>query len=444
MRIFHTILFFSLTCLIFFVFCADAEESDTDSPADQIAQGAGLSDLLKHAYENSPAIKAAREEWRESIEQYRVNTAYPDPQITVTYWPKSFADNLDAQKVETMLAQGIPFPGKLAAAGRGSRAEADYRRIALDRAVRDVVVNIRESCHELLYIREARRIALQNQELLSAMKTLGQTAYAENRGQLIDVMKAQSQTAQSGYDILLLEELEKTEAARMNSLLNREPESPIGTLTAEPFRPLVYQLEEIFCLAEKNREEIRMAAAEIRKSEAGADMARLENRPDFMFGIIYESDAAKEPEGSRESMSGFQFGMSLPLWWNKNSGRTGAAKAALEKAKAMSAAQVNETQAMVRENYFRLKNAQRLVVLYRDQLIPQASKSVETAQTWYDQKQGSFSDYLETQSVWYNFQLALARATADYGKYLARLEGLAGQSLTVREQESGCPQKDAP
>jgi hypothetical protein len=34
----------------------------------------------------------------------------------------------------------------------------------------------------------------------------------------------------------------------------------------------------------------------------------------------------------------------------------------------------------------------------------------------------------------YNFQLALARSRADYGKFLARLEGIVGISLTRKSE----------
>jgi outer membrane protein TolC len=90
---------------------------------------------------------------------------------------------------------------------------------------------------------------------------------------------------------------------------------------------------------------------------------------------------------------------------------------------------------MVRDAWFRLENADRLVRLYRDDLLPQAARAMESTGTLFKQGQGSFSDYVETQSAWYNFQLALARAKADYGKYLARLEKYAGRSLTRREAQ---------
>lgn len=55
---------------------------------------------------------------------------------------------------------------------------------------------------------------------------------------------------------------------------------------------------------------------------------------------------------------------------------------------------------------------------------------METAEIWNREDQGSLADFVETEAVWYNFQLALARSRADYGKYMAKLEGIVGIGLT--------------
>ncbi len=424
-----------LSVLILFPTLAFSDEQSMELLEQRLKTGPRLSDLMAYAYETSPMIEASRAVWKESLERYRVDTAYPDPEILLTYWPKSMANNLDLQKYEVMLSQTIPFPGKLTAAGEATKAGAAVNRLDLDRSVREVMIGIRESFHELSYIREAVRIAKNNQALLEQIRTISETAYAGNRSALIDVMKAQSQSAQSGYDELLLKELEITEITRLNALLNRDRDAAVGPLTAEPNEPVIYPLDDIFVLAEKNREEIRMAGEEIRKAEAEARVAKFETLPEFTFGLLYEEALEQDMTGTvRNESYGVQFGMSLPIRFDKNSGRTGSAKAVVEKTKAMAKTRLNETRALVRENYFRLQNAQRLIVLYRDKLVPEAAKAVERADVWNRQGQGSITDYLETQSVWYNFQLALARAKADYGKYLARLEGLAGQSLTKKEE----------
>ena len=112
------------------------------------------------------------------------------------------------------------------------------------------------------------------------------------------------------------------------------------------------------------------------------------------------------------------------------------AQAEVDKMRALNKVQVNETRSAIRDIYFRLQNSDRLITLYRDDLIPQANRAMQTAETWFKTGQGSFSDYVETAGAWYNFHLALARAKADYGKFLARLESLVGMSLTERETDA--------
>jgi outer membrane protein TolC len=203
-----------------------------------------------------------------------------------------------------------------------------------------------------------------------------------------------------------------------------------------PFQPAVYSLEEIYALSESRQEEIRMAEAQVEKAAVQADLARYQNLPEFRVGIFYAAigspDVPTPPEDAGQDAVGIQFGVNVPLWFGKNTARTEQAQAELEKTKADKAARIIETRTKIRNLFFRLQNAMRLIQLYRDELLPQASASMELAETWFREGEGSFSDFTETQSALYNFQLSLARARADYGKYLAGLERLAGQNLTEK------------
>ncbi|MBI5592104.1 MAG: TolC family protein [Deltaproteobacteria bacterium] len=429
--------FFAIPAMVFFVIVvslAQAAENELTVLEARIAGSPSLRDLLSLVYQTSPEVRAAKASWRGSIEKYRVETGYPDPTITTIYYPYDPSRDWGNKRVEAMFSQTIPFPGKLAAAGRVAETESEMAKLELDRTVRDTAVKVRESYHELQYIREAVRIADLNRSALEHLRNIGETAYAQNRTALYDVLKAQSQSGQVQYDRLLLEELERTEITRLNALMNRQPEAVIGPLQDEPQAPLVYGLNDIYALAETHREEIRVAAVGANKSRAEADVARYQNLPEFMVGFKYEYDAPDTPDAPANNFYGIQFGMTLPIWWNKNAGRREMARAGTEKAAALVSAQINEAHALIRETYFRLKNAERLLTLYRDQLLPQASKAMQTAEIWNREGQGSLTDFVETEAVWYNFQLALARSRADYGKYLARLEGIVGISLTRKPE----------
>lgn len=106
------------------------------------------------------------------------------------------------------------------------------------------------------------------------------------------------------------------------------------------------------------------------------------------------------------------------------------AKAEKSKAQAEKNVQINAIRTKVRTLYFKTLNAQRIATLYKVELVPQAARAMEMAEVWYREGESSFTDFIETQSVWYNFQLAMARAQADYSINLARLERMAGTYLT--------------
>lgn len=400
-----------------------------------------MSDAVAYALQNSPQISASRENWRMAVEKFRVVSGYPDPQFMITYFPEPIETRLGPQDWNATLSQMIPFPGKLTKAGEVAAADARIARITLDKAFRDVAVAIRESYHELAYIRTAAEIAARNAALIDELRKIGEAAYAQDRAAFLDVVKAQSQTGQIRYDMLLLEELEQTEITRLNGLLNRPPEAPLGTLTPIPVRPVVFGVEELYRLAEENQDEIRMAGEMVEKADAQKSLAGFENLPDFRVGLFYagigDPDVAMPPPDAGDDAVGIQFGMSIPIWFGKNAGRSDGAAAALRKSKAEKTARITRARTQVRAVYFKLRNAGRLVALYENDLLPQALRSMETAETWFREGEGSFSDFVEAQTTAYNFQLSLARARADYGKALANLERIVGQEVTVRPTDGG-------
>ncbi|CAB1080904.1 Heavy metal RND efflux outer membrane protein, CzcC family [Olavius algarvensis Delta 1 endosymbiont] len=439
----------TLSWIILLLFVAAVENAAASSLTEQdllrnlemntrLAQTVTVADLVTYAYLNNPSILSAKEAWKATVEKYRLATGYPDPQFSATYFPEPIETRLGPQDWKLDLSQVIPFPGKLSKAGEIVQVEARIAKLGLDKAVRDVTVSIRESFHEFSYIRKAKQVTGKNIQLLDHLRKIAETAYAGDRAIFFDVVKAQAQSGQLRYDALLLDELEMTEQTRLNGLLDRDPDAGFGRLQGVTFKPLVYSVKEIYRLAEEHQEEIQMARTQVEKADTKLDLARYENLPDFKVGMTYSAignpDVSNPPSNEGRDAFGVQFGLTVPLWFGKNKGRVGRALAEKEQAKAIKTLRINETQTRIRELFFRLENARRIMELYGKELLPQAAKSMEIAETWFRQGESSFSDFIETQAVWYNFQLAYARARADYGKYLARLEGLVGQNLTQKNE----------
>lgn len=392
-----------------------------------------LSDLLEYAYLTSPAVTASKKSWEAFIETYRVEKSLPDPQISATFFPRPIETRLGPQDWNLTLSQAIPFPGTLTQKARVLESDAAMARIRVDKTVKAVVAEVSSSFYELGYIQTAVAVAQANLALVRQMLQISENAYSDDKALFYDVSKARAQTAQLQYDLLLFNELEKTEKITLNSLLNRPPEAPLGQAAKVWPGKVVYSLEEVYDLTLAHQEDILLAEEQVNRSEQAVQLTRLETMPSFKVGLFYagigDPDVPNPPPDAGDDAVGVQFGMTLPLWLGKNQSRTARALAEKQNAQARKTEAANQVLARISRLWFKLENAERLIALYEKDLLPQAISSVRTAETWFKQGQGGFADFLEIQATAYNFQLSLARARADYAKTLVVLEQVAGVVL---------------
>ncbi len=413
---------------------AQTTMQDTDPNYSDLESDVTLNRLIEYAIQSNTRIVEAREAWRATIENRRLATGLPDPQFMFTYFPDPIETRLGPQDWNASLTQAVPYPGKLIKAGEIVDKDSEIAKLNLDKTIRDTATNVRIAFYELSYIRKAQQVAASNIELIAHLRKVGETEYAKDQAALIDMVKAQSQEGQLQYDILLLNELEMTEVTNLNSLLNRPPQAAIGELMLPAVTPPVYNLSELYDLAKLNQEEIIMMDKLVNQAEIKVDLAKAQRLPDFKMGAFYADigspDVDPKPSNSGRDAYGLQFGFSVPIWFGKNKSRVNRALAEKSRAVAAKQSQINDTHSNIHSIYFRLQNALRLITLYQDNLLPQAASAMQMAETLFREKQAGFSDFIEAQSTWYNFNLAISRATADYGKYLARLERLIGHRIT--------------
>ena len=418
-------------------FAGDVER--IDDIENRLSKKLFLSDLLNYALLTNPSITSSKESWKLAIENFRLGQSYPDPQLMTTYFPAPIETRLGPQDWNLTLSQAIPFPGKLTQQGKVLEKDGKISKLLLDKTIKNIVKSVSDSFYELIYIQDAIHIAKINFNLNQELLKISENSYADDKALFYDVSKAQAQTAQIQYDILLLEELEQTEKTRINTLVNREPDADLGIAQKLAFRQIVYELKDIYKLSQENQEDILIANEKIQKADELIKLSKFENLPSFKLGLFYagigDPDVSNLPRDAGDDALGIQFGLTLPLWFEKNKSRVSKALAGKQKARAQKMVITNKTHARISRLWFKLQNSKRLITLYKDNLIPQSLRSVKTAETWYREGEGSFSDFLEIQASAYNFQLSLARAKADYGKTLIKLEQLAGVILDRKSIE---------
>ncbi len=389
--------------------------------------------LIQIAYERNPRIESARTEWQAAVEKLPQITSLPDPMLMYGYFLRNVETRVGPQRHRLGFSQSFPYPGTLDAAGKVQIKQIEIQEKKYEQTVRDVIVDIKLSYHELAYLDRAIQITAQNQEILDHIVEITSTRYAQDEATFADLMKAQSQQAQLSYDLVLLRELKEVEQANIRALLNLPADTPLGLPAPVPYAVIETSLGELNERALEERQELQIAELMTQKAGEAIRLARMQSKPMFNLELMTIETGESLMLGTQDSGKDpwlISLGISMPLWGKKNRSRVREAelnqKSASENKKWM------ETQviANLKKMYFRMENSRRLVELYENSLIPQAEKTIEIAETWHQEGEPkSIAGLLETQSVWLNFNLARARAIADYQQNLARLEQLIGGSL---------------
>lgn len=408
---------------------ATPEQTDVST---LFAETLELPSLIRVAVNRNPKVIAAKARWQATVEQYPQVTALPDPMFMYGYFLRSVETRVGPQRHRVSFSQAFPYPGTLDAAGEVVKKAIEIEQVKHEQVIRDLIVQLKLSYHELAYLQQAVELTQQNRKLIASILTIATARYAEGKTTLNDVLKAQSQLAQLEYDLILLEELQRVEQANVNGILSVPSITSLGATMPVAYEPLDVTLADVEKQALAKRQELRIAALTIEKATKGIALAELQTKPMLKFDLMtIETGEALmlDAPGSGKNPFSIGFGITIPWSGLKNSSKVREAHQNHETVTANKRVLEDETKVALQKVYFRLENARRLVELYETSLIPQAGAAIELAETWHQEGPKSISGFLETQSVWLNFNLARLRAIADYQQNVARLEKLVGGKI---------------
>ena len=411
------------------------EASTPDQAADVTTLFAATLDmprLIQVAVDRSPKVRAAKAQWQAAIEQYPQVTALPDPMFMYGYYMRNVETRVGPQRHRLSFSQSFPYPGTLDAAGEVVKTAIEIARVKHEQVIRDLIVELKLSYHELAYLQRAVELTQQNHELVASILTIATARYAEGKAALNDVLRAQSQLAQLEYDLVLLAELQRVEHANINGILSMPSSTLLGATASIPYEPLNVPLADVEKQALSKRQELQIAALNVEKATEKIALAKLQTKPMLKFDLMaIETGKALMINAPDSGKDPFTIGIGVTIPWSslKNSSKVREAQQNREASTENKRVLEDATRVALQKIYFRLENARRLVALYETTLIPQAGAAIEVAEEWHQEGPKSITGFLETQSVWLNFNLARLRAIADYQQNLARLEQLVGGKI---------------
>jgi cobalt-zinc-cadmium efflux system outer membrane protein len=352
--------------------------------------------------------------------------APPMLEAQIWQWPINSINPANTNMYMFMVGQDLPGRGKREL--RAAVAEKDIELAQTDVTIRTrQIVNEVKQVYALLFIaRKATEVHLASVELLRQIADVAQAKYAPGRISQQDVLKPVVELSKLHGDLLMFEEQAGIAAARLNILLARAPEAPIGPLTEPTEQRLLPAPTELQQLAIDHQPELQRAQVEIERAEAELASAKQAYKPDFTVQGGYmllpnQTDAWLARVGVTWPRA--------PWSRNKISAHITEQIAVSETAKARERATQNMVRLAVQEAYIRAKSAQERAALLRTTILPQAQQTLDVSRIGYQTDKVDFQAVMDNQRTLLDAQLGYVRALSEFEQATADLERAVGADL---------------
>ena len=156
--------------------------------------------------------------------------ALSDPMVTFTQAIRSVETRVGPQLTTFMLTQAFPWFGTLDLRERVAVQAAVVQYHQYVAAQRGVIVRVKQAYYDLAYVDAALAVTEQEQSLLEHYERLAQTRFATGQGLQKAVMRLQAEITRVVNRLGMLRQQRATLAARLNTLRDRAPETPIHPL----------------------------------------------------------------------------------------------------------------------------------------------------------------------------------------------------------------------
>jgi cobalt-zinc-cadmium efflux system outer membrane protein len=386
-----------------------------------------LPGVIREALAANPEIVAARHQWAAASQRIAQARSLDDPTLSVQWWntPESF--NL-GQAANTIigLSQKFPFPGKLALKEQVASRSADITEQALRAKERDLIARVKQAYYELFLAHKAIEIHHEQIDLLTQFLQTAIAKFRTGKGSQVDVLKAQVELSTLHQQLPVLEQRRETAQAKINTLVDKDPRTPLGMPEEPRVERFARDLDELFHMAADTRPEVKAAGLALQRNERARALAHRQYYPDVTVAVQrFQNFQARDGFGAIMAIN-------LPFaFWTKPKydASVQEAGAAVAAARADLQTLENMTRFQIRDVLAKVRASWEVALLYRTTVLPQAEESLASARAGYRTGRSDFLNLIESDRALREFQLAYYRALVDWQQRVAELEQVVGREL---------------
>jgi outer membrane protein TolC len=345
-----------------------------------------LSWVISQVRSKDPALASARAEASAASQSALAAYAWAPPQLGLELMGLDAAnpDLSNSMQRKWSLTQELPFPGRTWGQGRVASHLSEARQADADLMAQQEFRAAREAFYGLAaadYLLEAlERVSQATKEMAQASKRRSSFGQLDRMGQFMDSMLAMEDSAVLGLIPLARQQRRSAEAA-LQRLMGADPTQPLAHPDLDPSAlpaKALPELEGAWREAKQRSPALRSAGATLAAAEAARSLALSGWLPDLMA----QGSVTEDGTGNRQG--GAMLGLSLPwLWFWKQAGEAGAAKAEEDKARKDLDAAGSALKEQLADAIGNLQAINQSLGITLDKTLPQAAKGLEQARSGF-------------------------------------------------------------
>ena len=394
-----------------------------------------LDDLIDEALEKSPYVKVFKMNKDALWERPSQVKFWDDPKVTlgVTNLPTDDFDfnKQDMTQKTVSVMQNIPFPGISRLKEKAAVEEAKGAEKELANVEIRTVNAVKTTYYDLYFVHNAIKITDENIDLMKKFVELTQSKYEVGNGLQEDILKAQVELYKLQEKMINLKQKEASIKADMLRLLNRKNgaqlqgvpkiEKTVNTVSFEDLKTTVLEENPL----------LRQLDHTVAQKETEYLLAKKSYFPKFSITAAYgQRDDLKSADRDRPDFMSLLVGVDVPIWFkSKQNKKVAETQIRIMQAKAQLQSMQNDISFKLNDILTKIKKEKELVVLYKEQIIPEASQSLDSNMSAYQVGRLDFLNLLNSQMTLLNYEIKFHKVMSALEKNFADLEVVVGKRI---------------
>lgn len=393
-----------------------------------------LDDVVHAVLTANPAISSAQHTVEAQRRRVSQAGALPDPNLTVSWMGDPVPFKTQAMDPSSYrgasVMQMFPLGGKRELRREIARKEVNASEADQLDTVRRLTAEAKAAFYDYFYNDQALAITNRNKARLQQLAEISEARYRVGKAMQQDVLRAQVEVSMLLQQSVSLEQQRQIAAARLNTLMGRAMDAPLPP-AAEVKKESLPAVTDLAPLAETNDPMLKREQSMVERNKIAITAAQKEYVPDLSVGYMYQQ------RPGMPDMNGMQFTINLPIFY-KSKQRQGVeqAKQELAAAERSKDARHLELAYELKQMYAMAVNADKMMDLYKNAIIPQAELALQSAQSSYSVGSVDFLTVVTNFTTINGYEIDYVRQLADYQTALARIEALTGDLSQASGKEA--------